>query len=869
MLLKISRLIQKRYKAILLVSVLLAILNIYLTSKLKLETQWSDMLPSNEPAVIAFNDALKNFEGLDGITVIVEGEEENIIKYIQSLKDPIAKLANIKQVIAETEKEFFLKNGLLLLKNSEINSLKDILKASSLEEFIQGLNNSFEKEYIASDEDNKISKEKAQILQQFNTIEDFLDFLAQGKPNKNKAIKLATEFSIGKSYMISPDRTMGLMFVKTTLDPTEIDDVLILINTLESLVKSKQSEFNVKAGISGFLVVSRDEMVACEKDMAISTLLTMLLIIIIFYVSFRLLRYTVLAFIPLIMGVIYSMGMTYLVFGTLNIFTAMMGAILIGLGIDYAIHILSLYTEERHKGKGHEECVERVFKKVAKGVVTGSVTTAIGFMMFGLSSFLGFREFGIVLGIGIICTLLSSIFILPSLLMVFGRKEVKVRESSPLLANFIEQVFLKRPVITIIGTLLVIGLLLLRVNHLRFSTDIKDIEPKNLESLVLNDKIIEKFDFSPDTILIVSNTLDEAAKFKERAEDINSIEAIDSIINYLPPIEKQQKRINLLKDIAKEIPKTVGNSINTEKLKKELDRLKDNLIELSDLAYMGGEQKIVKKVDQIIKSQKISSVINILPNKEKTLNQIQQTFIGKYKSIILQSNKENIISIKDLPETIKRNYIGKDGALLTSLYPEGDVWSNHFQPILLADLKQLKTASTGTFMMFNRVMEVASAEGNKILLIVMSVIFIILLIDFRSLKYALLALIPMVFTLITLVGIMSMFDIAFNYVNIIALPIIIGIGIDDGLHLIHRYLIEKDISPTLRSTGRGILLSSITTTAAFGTLMTATYQGFFSFGLILVIGILTAYFLTVVLIPAFLQLIDKKQIGNESKEVRR
>ena len=114
MLLKISRLIQKRYKAILLVSVLLAILNIYLTSKLKLETQWSDMLPSNEPAVIAFNDALKNFEGLDGITVIVEGEEENIIKYIQSLKDPIAKLANIKQVIAETEKEFFLKNSICI-----------------------------------------------------------------------------------------------------------------------------------------------------------------------------------------------------------------------------------------------------------------------------------------------------------------------------------------------------------------------------------------------------------------------------------------------------------------------------------------------------------------------------------------------------------------------------------------------------------------------------------------------------------------------------------------------------------------------------------------------------------------------------------
>ncbi|MFC1751780.1 RND family transporter [Thermoproteota archaeon] len=859
MLVKLGEFIKKQYKLVLILCGLFTLVSIYWISQLKLTTQMMDMLPADQPEVVAYQDILDNFTGIDTISIAVEGNESDVRAYIEDVAGALEKIEHVDRVIYKSETEFLRKHGFLLVENKDLNSLSTMLTASSVKDFVKGLNDNFETVYIESEDTDKLSKDKLQMLTLFNTVEDFLYALRNPAVTQERVSELADNFLIGPAYMISPDRSMGLVFVRTSIAVTDIDNLIPLVNTVESLVKEQQQAHNVKAGVSGFLVLQRDEMVHTTSDMNKSFLISIILILVIFLVGFRLLRYSVLAVIPLIIGIIWAMGLAYVIYGSLNLFTAMMGAILIGLGIDYAIHIMALYTEERNKGTGVSDALTMVFRKTVKGIVTGSVTTAIGFTMFGFSSFPAYQEFGVTLGLGILCILAASILILPCLLIIFGRKPIKRRKPIIPIMPLFRQTVMKQPWIIISLFVIVSLICAYRFKDIQFTVDLKAIEPKGLESIVINDKLIDKFDFSTDQSLGVTATLEQTHQLKEDAEDLGSVGIVESLANYIPLKDQQEERIMTLRKIKGRVDRSVDRDLHLNELAQELYRLRDNIIELSDLAYISGERKIVEKCDQLINDKVMSALADNINAFESSIKTIQAEFISHLQTLVRKSNDNRKITLDDVPASIKEAYIGKDGRYLTTIFPKGDVWSDAFQPLYFADINSLGVPLTGTSILSLKVMTISGQEGKKILLWVLIAIFIVLIIDFRSLKYAVLAMIPMGLTLVLLIGSMAIFGKKFDFVNIIALPIIIGIGVDDGVHLIHRYLIEKQLIPTVKSTGRAILLTTLTTMAAFGTLMISTYRGFASFGLALVMGIGFAYLLTMVLLTALIRVMERKK----------
>ncbi|WP_129409582.1 efflux RND transporter permease subunit [Marinitoga lauensis] len=191
----------------------------------------------------------------------------------------------------------------------------------------------------------------------------------------------------------------------------------------------------------------------------------------------------------------------------------------------------------------------------------------------------------------------------------------------------------------------------------------------------------------------------------------------------------------------------------------------------------------------------------------------------------------------NLPAEIKQNYLGKQGMILTTAYSNGDMWKSDYQKKYFEALNKLNVNNvSGTALIFLRLIQISASEGRKILLLTIIFIFVVLLFDMKNIKYAILAMLPMVLSIILMLGVMGWFDIKFNVVNIIALPLIIGIGVDDGIHLIHRYRREKNINDALKSTGKAITMTTLTTGAAFGSFILAKYRGFVGFGLLLLLG---------------------------------
>ncbi len=862
MLIKIGDFVQKFHKMILAAAIAVTFIMLFFMSRLQMNMQFTDILPKTEKTVITYKNALKNFDTLDSIVVAVTGEEKNIKKFLEEGARGIEGIEGIKAVTHENQVEFLEENIFLLMKDKDLKNTEKALAGSNLKDFFAGVNDGFEKGYIDESDSGKIDKDKVKLLNFLNLTEEIILKIKDGEISAEDARR----FVRGDRYILSPDKSMGILMVKSAVSIDDFENVIKVVNNLEKYLQEEAEKYNVKIGMTGLQVLSRDEMVISKKDMEISSTLSLLLVLGIFIISFKMVRYSILALVPLVSGIIWSMGMTYLIIGTLNMMTAMMGAILIGLGIDYSIHIISVFLEERGKGLSIEDAVSAVYSKTMRGVATGAGTTAIGFLMFAFSDFPGFREFGLVLGMGIICTLVSAVFVLPSLLMLFGGKNSIKKTKRSLFLQKTEYFVISRKKSSLLAVLFIIIILGSKAGKVEFENDMLKIEPKNLQSVALNREIIDKFDFSSDSTIIISETLGEAETVFEKADKLKSIGAISSVTEYIPSEEKQTRRMISGKRIKGKIRNTPDRDIYTEELGEELVRLENNLLELGDLSYIGGEEDLRKRCDEIIESGVIGDLIENMDTYRENIEKSQEIFIGELQRIIRKSNTEKKISPENLPDKIKEEFVGKDGTYISTFYPRKDIWKSDFQKIHMKEIDTLGDNVTGSVKIFLKVIEKSATEGKKILILTVAAIYFVLILDFRSLKYATAAILPMVFSVLATLGVMGWTGFKFDMVNIIGVPLIIGIGVDDGVHIIHRYLSERNIFEAVRSTGKAVTLTTITTIAAFGTLMLARYRGFVHFGLLLTIGVGFAYLLTISLLVSLISIVDGIEKNTEDDD---
>lgn len=829
---KLAKFILNHQKSIVFFVVVVTLIMAFLSSKIEINPSMKGLLPQDDPYVKVFNEASDNFKGADSIIAVVQGNEKDIKNYIDNIVNKLKKLDGIDSIIDKQPVDFMLKNSYNLANKKDIQFLNYYLGSKSLNDVI----NSFNVMFGEGDFKIKFSKnEKKQMKAMIDNMNLFFNDIYDPS-NADKDIY--KKVIIGDKYFISEDNTTGMFFIR----PKSYDDINkmnSLVNSIEKVVKDNTKNYNVKAGITGTYVIQRDEMVVSQKDMTRATIVSLLLIVVIFIFGFKALRYTILSIIPLIIGIIWTIGITYILIGSLNIITVMMGVILLGLGIDYSIHIISLYMELKNKKMENDEIIYQIFEKTIPGIISGAVTTAIGFGMFVFSSFDTFKQFGIILFLGIIFTLIITILLMPSMLLKFGKKYKKIKKFH------IKRNFLKFKYIYFAIAILVVGVSIFNIKNIKFESNMMKIEAKGLETVRLNKILIDKFDLSSDNTIFISDNLDEARELYKKLENLDTVSLIDSVVDYIP--KDQKEKINMIDPISK------YSKFDYDLFKKQISQLKFNINLASVALRFMKENELSDKLKELNNNNLFKNINTINVDR---LKRAQEFLINGIQSIQID---KGIIKEDNLPEFIHDSYISNSGKILTTVYPSDDIWDMNFQKKYRKDLDNLNNEKySGTALIFLKVMDIAAKEGFKVLIFTIIGIMAILLIDLKNIKYAIYAILPMILSLITLVGIMGIFGIKFDVINIIAIPLIIGIGVDDGIHLIHRFKKEKNILRALFSTGRAITLTTLTTVSAFGSFMLSDYRGFIGFGFLLSLGIILCYVYTIFILGGLLSL-EKKE----------
>ena len=369
-----------------------------LSSRMGMTPKWSDMLPEDDQRTIEFDRILTEFQSASSIVVVVQGSEARIKAFADDLAPRLVEPLTIpgkskpamryaRRVDYRMDQDFLRQHGFMLMKADDLENMQDIFQNPGLLALFTNMNNSFEKEYIQPEEAISGREEEDQALVFLNGLDYWLQQLEQtlktGSIRPEEAAAAVDKLILGEPYFLSYDRQALIMNVIPTF--SMMDTYLMVDGTdaVQAVVTDLLKSYpDVSAGLSGSIPLGHDEMVAGTEGLEISTLVALFLIGALLFVAFRMWVAPLLAMLNLIIGLIWAAGLVALVVPILNVMTAMFMVILLGLGIDFSIHIIAAFTELRALGLSPADAIEKGLAKSGKGVSTGAFTTAIAFLKF-------------------------------------------------------------------------------------------------------------------------------------------------------------------------------------------------------------------------------------------------------------------------------------------------------------------------------------------------------------------------------------------------------------------------------------------------------------------------------------------------------
>ncbi len=925
--------------------VFLTIVFVGFAEHLTVTMRWSDLLPSGDTRTEEFNKVIDEFTSATSLIVVVQGDEAHIKafadrlaprilelydsesndkfqKQLEKIEKTIKKLeakggedarVNVlqeeikslreridlklfKRVDYKTEVDFLKNHGLLLIKSEDLDNIQDIFTDPNIDGLLFNLNNSMEKEYVGREESISTRQKEDEAVSLLNGIENLLLSLkeaALGTPLSAERIQeVSDSLLFGDPYFLSYDKKALVMNAIPNFSMLDIDLIMVGTDRVQAIIDELITEFpGVQAGLTGFIAVGRDEMYYSERSLGVTTGIAIVAIILLLIISFRMWVAPLLAIGNLLVGLIWAVGLAAIIVGQLNIMTQMMAVVLLGLGIDFSIHIMSGFTEWRASGEDIQAALEKTFKKTGKGISTGGFTTASAFLAMTISHSRGMKEMGLVTGFGLLAILISTFLFLPTLLVFRERSRIKRQKKrtgsqETSVQQDITFRFLGRScswmgkhfVFTLIVSVLVTTVFVWLGLKIEFDHNYMNIEPKGLTSIILQDTVLEKFDMSMDYALILSGDTEESRQIGEKARDLNTVAMTEDISLYLPSAEQQNERVPLVLDVLDSIKSsTIKSSIRPTDiafLKDEIERLEMNIMEIQDMAFLGGQDKVDTKCKEIVGDPDnpsdqtvIKQLVDVLSVDEDSisarLSEFQGLFAPYFKDSVLNMGSTESLQLLDLPVSILDRYSNKDRSqFLVTVFPASHIWKDaEFLKRFVADLEMVSDKATGMPPVFAALIKVIGRDGRNAMILTLFVVFFLLWADFRNPLHALMAMIPLAFGVFWMVGLMKISGMMMTVMNVMIFPLILGIGIDDGVHALHRWRHEGkgQIWTVFSSTGKAIFLTSLTTMIAFGSLVFSIWRGFGQLGGALFLGVGACFLTTVIILPGIFGLIERKK----------
>lgn len=727
-------------------------------------------------------------------------------------------------------------------------------------------------------------------------------------------------------YLLNEKGTMGFLKVFPVHQEDGFDGATKAIEKMRGIIGEVVAENpEAKISLTGIPVLENDEMRKSKADMINASIISCFGVGLLLFIGFRGFRHPVLTLLMLAAGMAWAFGYTTLTIGHLNILSVSFAVILIGLGIDFGIHYLAKYIELRHRGEDLEPALLMTSRTVGTGIVTAAITTALAFYCAGLTPFLGIAELGFIGGGGILLCAVATFIVLPALLSR-ADKNVEVKQMpTPFQGKWLQKMIIRFPRSVAIASLAIVAFCASQMIHktddgwsskVVYDYNLLNLQASGLESVEIQKRIFNDAQNSLLFAVSVADSPEEARQLRKKFEALPTVHHVEELASRVPAHSSQETNLLVqsyraqLTHLPREVP--LVTRLNPSTIGRKLEQF---YVLLSRYKHPTAQQT-ARMLDQFL--NRFESMT--LTQQSRFLDEFQYrttaSLLGQFAALRGASDSTPV-RFSDLPRSLTSRFVSAEGKWLIQVYPRNHIWEIEPLEEFVKEVRSVDPDVTGTPLQNYEAAQQIKLSYKTASIYALAVICIVLLIDYLSRSHAAMALVPAAiltvctwfilfnrgtpisveaaigmflvmsfgvsFVLdrgsvchalltmlppvvggIVMFGILAMTSIDLNPANLIVLPLILGIGVDDGVHVMHDFRLKNGPYKTSPSTINAIVMTSLTSMIGFGSMMIATHRGLYSVGLVLVIGVACCLFISLVTLPALLTWISNRQESADS-----
>ncbi len=679
---------------------LLTVAGFMSASTLQLRLNFVDMLPNEHEEVLRYKQIVDEY-GEAVIVVAVEGPRDQTVAFADALEPRLKALDDVYFVQGRLPQEYILDHGFVLQKPKDFSRSLKMFADPSLVGTFSGYNDNLEDEY--TDDESNLREDEVPVARGLLGVTrslELLDRMLTGEEDESSTPEAVDALLAGDPYVLSLDREMLLIMVVPE-EPLweETEAVMALTYQVATEVEELSGEYpEVQANLTGMGPIGVDEMESVGTYTQLLMLAAWILVYLLLARSFRSWGLPLLAMLPLVVGIIWTLGLISVLFGSLNMMTIMLGLVLIGLGIDFTLHLISRFAEERGDNASLEDALTRMIAGTGTSVITGTLTTSAAFFALMIADTKGVFEFGAAAGVGMLLTLLAVFVSLPPLLVIRERRYARKGRTAPQPPRANEgwpaigaiAVFSwKRPAVVLPLFLLIAVGSIWAAMQIKFEYNFLELEPAGLKSIELQAEIPDRFGMSDQSGWVIAESVDEARSMKEEFEDLTSVGEVASISDYLTVPSRMEVYRPQLEEFRAQLSEDRRyDSSSPAELADEITRLWDNLDAMSNLAFMGGIDRVWPVIDRLTGYDNATNSTDstaLLPRLLRTLENdpsvervttVADAWLGEMKPTLFNMANPAPLTVQDVPESAVKSFLPKDGSerYLLTISPRKALW---------------------------------------------------------------------------------------------------------------------------------------------------------------------------------------------------
>lgn len=844
-------------------ALLLTLLSIYYAvTHLSVDTDTANMIDPSLPfrqRQAEFKRDFPQFNDLvvaviDGATV--EQSEEAANRLAARLRQS-GKFQTVRQ---PGQTPFFARNGLLYLDVRELLDLSDQLAAA--EPFLATLARDSSLRGLFSILSQALDQTLSPALQtllntSFDRMADTVEALLAGRPQR-----LSWQQGL-LGGLAEGNATRSFVLVKPRLDYANLQPGKAALATIRQQVKalSLGETHGVRVRLTGSVAVDQEDLASVAASAKLATTLSFTLVCLLLLVGLRAPRLVAWILVTLFVGLMWTTAFASVTIGYLNLISVTFAVLFIGLGVDFSIQFGMRYREELTHLGDHAEALTRAASSLCGALLLAAGCAAVSFFCFMPTAYRGLAQLGFIAGCSMFIALFTTLTVLPALLTLLPIRPGATRQARIALPRWSFPIRYPRAVIW--STVLITAGSVVLLPRLHFDFDPLNLSDPSTEAARTFQDLIADPDTTPYTINILAPDLDAAEALTDRLDKLKAVDKTVSLASFVPA--HQDEKLPIIDDMKFLLdPVFIGVTPKPKPTLSEQTAALDQFLgALAKFDATGqGAADLAKSARRL---QVALNKLKAIPGwPEQKLLDLQDRLLGNLPPLLRKLRKlvtPETVSLAKLPEDLRSDYVTPDGRARVEVYPSQRMTDNRRLREFVTAVQTAAPTATGTPVTLLESGRVVMGACLQASISAMLAAFLVLAVILASIRQALLIILPLIIALLLSVGLSVLLDQPLNFANVIALPLLLGIGVAFGIYLVLRRQSEPSLEQLFQSsTPRAVLFSGLTTMASFGTLAVSRHRGMSGMGLLVTATLIFALTAALVVLPAVMALLEERKV---------